>query len=170
MAKINFSQNDFNETKILTELIRKIEQIDPNYINSTSDEIFQYQPFYLSVLLGYQHDYYLKEFEEIMKIYFLIWEYFKLNSNLQSNQVTESVFNKIQKKNIDMLRYAQDEPKENDKSEVYSFNLQNLKSKSLMASVLFRFKERPILSNLGIEKKGALMIGIKSFIECFETV
>lgn len=170
MTKIKFSQNDFNETKIVAELIKKIDQIDSNYVNTTSDEIFKFQPFFLTVLLGYQHDVTMEELEEIMKIYFLVWEYFKLNPNLQTMQVTESYFNKIQKKNIEMLKYTQDEPKENDKLEIYSYDLQNIKSKSLIASILFRFKERPTLLKMNIENKAAIMIGIKSFIECFETI
>lgn len=170
MTKIKFTQNDFNETKILAELIKKIDRIDSDYVNTISDEIFKFQPFFLTVLLGYQYDVTMEELEEIMKIYFIVWEYFKLNPNLQTKQVTESYFNKIQKKNIEMLRYTQGEPKENDKIEIYSSDLQNLKSKSLMTAIFFRFNERPTLLKMNIEKKGAIMIGIKSFIECFETI
>ena len=170
MTKIKFTQKDFNETKILAELIKKIDQIDSDYVNSTSDEIFKFQPFFLTVLLGHQPDVSMEELEEIMKIYFLVWEYFKLNPNLQTKQVTESYFNKVQKKNIEMLRYTQDEPKENDILEIYSSDLQNFKSKSLLTAIVLRFNERPTLLKMDIEKKGAIMVGIKSFIECFETI
>ena len=129
MTKIKFSQNDFNETKIVAELIKKIDQIDSNYVNTTSDEIFKFQPFFLTVLLGYQHDVTMEELEEIMKIYFLVWEYFKLNPNLQTMQVTESYFNKIQKKNMEMLKYTHNDLKKNDKLEICSYYLQNMKSK-----------------------------------------
>ncbi len=168
MKKIKFTQHDFNETKMLAESIMKTDLIDSDYVITTSDEIFKIQPFFHSALLGHQHDVTMEEFEEIMKIYFLVWEFFKSHPNLQIKQVTESCFNKTQKKNIEMLRYSQDEPKENDKPEIYSSDLQNLKSKSLMAAIFFRFKERPTLLNMDIEKKGAIMIGIKSFIECFD--
>lgn len=170
MTKIKFTQNDFNETNKLAESIKKIDQIDSDYVHSTSDEIFKFQPFFLTVLLGYQHDINMSEFEEIMKIYFLVWEYFKWNPNLQTHQVTESYFNKIQKKNIEMLKYTQDEPKENDKLEVYLSDLQTLKSKSLWTAIFFRFNDRPTLLKMDIEKKGAILIGTKSFIECFETI
>jgi len=170
MSKIKFTQNDFKESKILSESIKKIDKIDSDYVNTTSDEIFKFQPFFLTVLLGHQHDVTMEELEEIMKIYFLVWEYFKLNSNLQTKQLTESYFNKIQEKNIEMLRYTQDMPKENDKLEIYSSDLQNIKSKSLMAAIFFRFNERPALLKMDIKKRGAIMIGIKTFIECFETI
>ncbi|MGF7138314.1 hypothetical protein [Roseimarinus sediminis] len=170
MTKIKFTQNDFNETALIAQLIKKTEQIDSDYVNSTSDEIFKYQPFFLSVLLGYHHDVSMGELEEIMKLYFLVWEYFKWNPNLQKKQVTESNFNQIQKRNIEMLRYTQDEQNENDKLKIYSSDIQNLKSKSLLTAIIFRFNERPILLSMDVEKKGAIIIGIKSFIECFETI
>lgn len=170
MTNIKFTQNDFNELKPLAELLKKIDQIDSEYVNSTSDEIYKYQPFFGSVLLGYQYDISMAELEEIMKIYFLIWEYFKVNPKLQTKQVTESGFYKIQNKHIEMLRYAQNEPEENAKLDIYSSDIQNLKSKSLLTAIYFRFNERPLLLKMDIETKGIIMIGIKSFIVCFETL
>lgn len=170
MVKIKFTNNDFKETKILAESIKKIDQIDSEYVNSISDEIFKLQPFFLTVLLGHRHDISMEELEEIMKIYFVVWEYFRLNPNVQTKQVTESFFNKIQKRNIEMLKYSEGESTEDEKSEIYSSDLQNLKSKSLMSAIFFRFDDRPTLKNMDIEKKGIIMIGIKSFIECFETI
>lgn len=170
MTKLKFTQNDFNETEILAESIKKLDQIDSDYVNSISDEIFNCQPFFLTVLLGHRIDVSMEELEEIMKIYFLVWEYFRLKPNIQTKKVTESHFNKILKRNIKMLRYSEGESKESDKLEIFAYDLQNLKSKSLMTSVFFRFNERPALLNMDIQQKGSIMIGIKSFIECFETI
>ena len=170
MTKLKFTQNDFIETAILAESIKKIDQIDSDYVNSISDEIFRCQPFFLTVLLGHRIDVSMEELEEIMKIYFLVWEYFRLKPNIQTKKVTESNFNKILKRNVKMLKYSEGESKEVDKSEIFAYDLQNLKTKSLMASVFFRFNERPTLLNMDIQKKGPIMIGIKCFIECFETI
>jgi hypothetical protein len=170
MTKIKFTQKDSKETKRLAELIVQIDQIDADYVNSVSDELFKRQPYFLNILLGHRADLSLVELEEIMKIYFLVWEYFKLNQNLKTKQVTEAYFNKVQDKNIQMLRYAADEPKEKDKLEIYSFDLQSINSKSLLTAIFMRFNERPNLLNLNYEKKAVIMIGIKSFIECFETI
>ncbi|OFX27565.1 MAG: hypothetical protein A2033_14870 [Bacteroidetes bacterium GWA2_31_9] len=153
MTKLKFTQNDFNETEILAESIKKIDQIDSNYVNSVSDEIFSCQPFFLTVLLGHRIDVSMGELEEIMKIYFLVWEYFRLKPNIQTKKVTEFNFNKILKRNIKMLKYSEGESKEIDKLEIFAYDLQNLKSKSLMTSVFFRFNERPTLLNMDIQKK-----------------
>jgi len=169
MTKPMITQNDFYEIKNLSEFLKKIDKIDAEYVNTTSDEIFKFQPFFLSVLLGYRLDVSTDELEEIMKIYFIIWEYFRLNPNVQTKQVTEPCFNKIQERNIKMLWYSNCET-ESDKLKIYSNDLQNLKSKSLMTAILFRFYERSTLLQMNIQTKGAVMIGIKSFIECFETI
>jgi len=169
MTKIKFTQNDFNETRKLAESIKKIDHIDADYVNIISDEIFKFQPFLLSVLLGYKMDVSKYELEELMKIYFLIWEYFRLNSNVRTKQLKESYYNKILKKNFEMLNYSKDEPKGNQ-VEIYSSDLQNLKAKSLFTAILYRFNERDILLKMSVEIKGAVILGIKSFIECFETI
>lgn len=170
MTKLVFTQNDFTETGILAESIKKIDQIDSDYVNSISDEIFRCQPFFLSVLLGHRVDVSMEELDEIIKIYFLVWEFFRLKPNIQTKKLTESNFNKILNRNIQMLKYSEGESEEKDKIEIFSYDLQNLKSKSLMSSVFFRFNERPTLMNMEIQKKGSIMIGIKSFIECFDTI
>lgn len=170
MAKVRVTQNDFNETKGLVESIRKIDQFNADDVDEVTAEIFKYQPFFLTVLLGYRYDVSSDELEEIMKIYFLVWEYFRLNPGVQTSQVTEEWFYKIQKKNIDMLKYIEGEPKEDDKVEIYARDLQNLKSKSLLTAVLIRFNERSTLLKMDIDKKAPVMIGIKSFIECFEMI
>jgi hypothetical protein len=79
---MKITKEDIKETTILAELIRKTNEIDAEYVNSVSDEIFNMQPFFLTVLLGYRFDITEKELEEIMIIYFLIWEYFKIKKIL----------------------------------------------------------------------------------------
>jgi len=49
-------------------------------------------------------------------------------------------------------------------------DLQNLKSKSLLAAIFYRFQNRQVLRKMAFENKGIILIGIKSFIECFETI
>ncbi|MEJ7736094.1 MAG: hypothetical protein WKF97_01595 [Chitinophagaceae bacterium] len=106
---MEITDNDLSEVTEVTVLANKIDNIDAEYVNSTSDEIFQRQPFFLTVLLGYRLDTTPIELEEIMKIYFLIWEYFRPYSNVQTKKVTEDYFETIQSKHIDMLQYAEGE-------------------------------------------------------------
>ena len=167
---MDFAQNDFTEAKDLAKVQIKIDHIDAEYVDVITDEIFQKQPFFLTVLLGYRLDTTLIELEEIMKIYFLIWEYFRNNTKVQTIKVTEDHFEKIQDKNIAMLQYADGELADVEKMKIYSSDLINLKSKALFTAVLFRYNERPVLLKMDERKRAIILIGIKSFIECFETI
>lgn len=167
---MDFKQNDFNEAKDLANVQIKIDNIDAAYVNLISDEIFQMQPFFLKVLLGYRLDITPMELEEIMKTYFLIWEYFRTNKKVQTKKVTEEHFETIQDKNIAMLQYADGELDDFDKMKIYSSDLSNLKSKALFTAVLYRFNERPVLLKIDEGKRAIILIGIKSFIESFETI
>jgi hypothetical protein len=120
--------------------------------------------------LGYRFDTSAEELEEIMKVYFLIWEYFKNNERVQTKKLTETDFERIQKRNIGMLDYATGETGWEETKGIYSADIQNLKSKALLAAVFFRFNTRAALLKMDTERKGIILIGIKSFIECFENV
>jgi len=166
---MKITQNDINETIELSDLMVKIDRMDPEYVTMLSDEIFKQQPFFLTVLIGYRLDVKPAELEEIMKLYFLIWEYFRSNKNVQTKKITEADFEKVQDRNIEMLRHLQCEEYQSDKLNVFLNDLGNMKSKSLLASVHFRYKTIPTLMKMNEESKGIIFIGIKCFIECFET-
>jgi hypothetical protein len=167
---MDFTQNDFDETLQLSKYLKKIDHIDIGYVNLVSDEIFSSQPFFLTVLMGCRLDVLPEELDEIMKVYFLILEYFKNRKHVRTNKISKSHFEKVQERNIKMLHYSEGEPTQKDKAEIYSDNLQNLRSKALWAAVLFRFQRRPVLHKMNEEKRGVILIGIKTFIECFETI
>jgi hypothetical protein len=159
---------DFKETTELAELVKKIDDLNVGYVNTLSDEIFQRQPFFLTVLLGYRLDVTTEELEEIMKIYFLVWEYFKVKKKVPTKKVTEADFEKVQSRHIEMLKYAEGESDQKEISNVYAHDLEKIVSKSLLTVVLFRYNTRPVLIKMDEQSKGVILVGIKSFIECFE--
>lgn len=163
-------QKDIDEGVQLAIFVNKIDKIDAEYMDLISSEIFQRQPFFLSVLLGYHLDTTPEELEEIMKIYFLIWEYFSHNGNVQRKKVTKEFFEKNQDNLIKMLQYAEGEPGDDERMQIYLLDLENLKSKALWAAVLFRATTREVLLKMDGKKRGLVLIGINSFIKCFETI
>lgn len=167
---MKITQKDFDEMTDIVNLLTKIDNLSSEDVNILSDEIFKQQPFFLTVLLGYRLDVTSEEFEEIMKIYFLIWIYFRSKKNVQTKPVTENYFEKIQDRHIKMLKYVEDETAENDKINIYSNDLANIKSKTLLTVVLYRYNSRQTLIKMNKKSKGIIFIGIKSFIECFETI
>lgn len=170
MSRLHFTQNDFNEIEIVAGLLKKIDKIDSEEALLLFDEMHKEQPFLLSVLLGYHFDVTPIELEEIIKVYFLIWLYFKKIQPGKRNLISETQFTIIQNRNIEMLKYTDGESNESDKLEIYGADIQHIKSKALLTAILFRWNERPTLQQMNITAKGAVLIGAKSFIECFEAV
>jgi hypothetical protein len=165
-----FKDKDFNEGAEIARLLTKVEKMDELYFHQISDEIYKYQPFFLTVLLGYRSDISLDELGEIMNMYFLTWEYFKSNKSILVKKVTKSDFENIQMKNIQMLKYSEGESSPQDMSLVFTDDLQNLKSKALFGAIILKVLENPVLSAMDMQLKGYILIDIKSFIECFESI
>lgn len=167
---MELSQSEINEANEVADLMFKIDNWDADYITSLSSEILQYQPYFLSVLAGVRVEVTEEELEEILKIYFLIWEFFRENKNVLEKKVTEAYFNKVLEKQVGMLRYMEGEPTQKEKGKVVSYDFEKIKSRSLLAAVLLRYSERPVIAKMDEQMKGHIFIGIKSFIECFENL
>lgn len=165
---LKLTPQDFKESDEVAELVVKMDNLSVDYVNSTGDDIFQQQPFFLTVLLGYRPDFTPEEHGEFIKIYFLIWEFFKANKNVQTKKVTEADFEKIEARHLAMFKYVEGEFDPQEISKVYLYDLENLKSKSLFSAVLFRYNTRPVIMNMDDRDKTLILVGIKSFIECFE--
>lgn len=163
----------YSDSKVpigLAALLAKVDNLNEETVHRLSDEMFQSQPFFLAVLLGYRLDVTPEELEEIMKIYFLIWEYFKGDKNVLTKKITEDDFEKTQTRHIAMLKYTDGESDEEEISNIYARDLDKIKSKSLLAAVLFRYNTRPALMRMDGQTKGIILFGIKGFIECFEAL
>lgn len=167
---IKLSGKDFSETDEIEKLLKKIDSVDEQYISSTYEEMQQFQPFLLSLLLGYQDDLNTIELNEIIKVYLIIWEFFKEKRNIKKRKLTTIQFEEVQKRNIGFFQYLDAEKSEEDFINTISIDLQTIKSKALIAGILFRFDTTPVLSNLKSDLKGMVLIGIKSLIECFEEI
>lgn len=163
------TRNDINEMARIESLLKKIDADDIAYLDTISDEINQKQPFLLSLLLGYQNDISVLELEELLRIYLLIWNFFRNHPNVQTQKITEAMFEQMQDRNISMLRNTAAEAAY-QKSMVFEKDLQNIASKALMSTIWVRFTTRPVLTNMEMKTKSIIMIGIKSLIECFEAL
>ena len=167
---MKFNQKAFSETKDVTELLEKIDSIDNKYVEQISDEIYQRQPFFMSVLLGYRHDLSTQEFSEFMKIHFMVWEFFRFDKKVQTKKVTEKMFEPIVLWHVNMLKYANNEPNKEVIEQIYSNDMLNVKALALLTAIFTRCYTRPTLINMDSNNKAMALIGVKSFIECFENL
>lgn len=162
------SEEDKIESLKVGQLIKKIDHINEAYVITEIDLLSQKQPFLLSLMLGYKIDLKEIEFEEIMKIFFLIWEYFKDFKPIKESKISESQFERIHNRNIHMLKYFEGEQGKNEKLKLVESDLKHLNSKPLFAGVISQFIRKKALINMRGEERGIVLIGLKSLIECFE--
>jgi len=148
----------------IAAIIAKVDTID---IEAQYDQIFKKQPFLLSLLIGYQKDLTIEEFGQINKLILMIWEYFKENQNVKRTKMTQTQFEKAQDRNIHLLKYLQEDSQQ---LKTIASDLEHLKSKDLLSGLFFQFQSQKILSDMSIEIKAIIMIGMKSIIECFEEI
>ena len=167
---MKISQQDKDKSAKVIQLVKKIDNINEIYVNSESERVAQKQPFLLSLLLGLRFDIKENEFEEIMKIIFIIWEYFKSFEQIHKIKVSEKQFEKIQQRNMHMLKYFEGETGQNAQYNLVESDLRHLRSKALLTGIFFQFNHKKSLIEMNNEMKGIILIGMKSLIECFDEI
>lgn len=158
------------ETLRVSQLLEKIESMDRVYLNKESDVIYQQQPFVISLLLGYRVDLKELELEEMTKVILLIWEFFKNEQRIKQIKISESQFERIQRRNIYMLKYFDGEIGEEAKMKLVSSDFENLRSKSLITGVFAQFDQKAAFLDMKEETRVIVIVGLKTLIECFEEI
>jgi hypothetical protein len=161
--------NDSEQHGEIAKLLSLTDNVDEQYLHQATDEIYVYQPFLLSMFLGYKLDTTDAELDEILKIWLLIWEFFKEKRNIRTVKLTEQCFEQAQSKNVAFLKYLHGKGSE-VMEEPASNNLKELGSKSLFAIILAKFHTKPALVRMDMEKKGITLVGIKSLVEALEGI
>lgn len=165
---MNFTNNDFKEAEDIAKMLLKIEKSNSLNLVELTQDIYAKQPFLLAVMHGYSLDMTDEEYQEIFLIHLLIWEYFKSKGKIPSKKITEQEFEKIQMRHIQMLKYTEGESNMADIAQIYADDLNKIQSKALFTAVLYSFDTRPSLNKIDPKMKGIVLIGVKTFIECFE--
>jgi hypothetical protein len=167
---MGLTPNDREQHGEIAKLLSLTDNVDDQYLHRATDEIYVYQPFLLSMFLGYKLDTSDAELDEILKIWLLIWEFFKEKRNIRTIKLTEQCFEQAQSKNVAFLRYLHEKGNDEVMEERVSNNLKELGSKSLFATILANFHTKPALVRMDMEKKGIILVGIKSLVEALEGI
>lgn len=167
---MEISKKHIDETVKISAIVNRIDKMDVVYADSETDIIFHQQPFLISLILGYRLDFKMSEVEEIIKVIFIVWEYYKDNQKVKRIKITESQFERKQLGNIYMLKYFEGEPGEEAKSQFVASDLDHFNSKGLLASLFFRFDTQDVFLKMPTQTRAILLLGMKSLIECFEEI
>jgi hypothetical protein len=164
------SNEDIRETQKVADIIRKVVKADAGYIKKEADAVYKHQPFMLSIMLGYQYDFEMHEMNELTRLNMMIWEYFKRFPNVLRKQVTQQQYERINRRNIEMLKYLDDTDNVEEFNSVVKSDLGKLKSKALFTGIHLTFATEKVLKEMDSEKRIMTIIGMKTLIECFEEI
>lgn len=167
---MQFTDTDFQETEQVAQIVLFCDQADNQTLEQVADEIYRYQPFLISIFLGYKDDVDIFQHDELLRVLIIIWLFFKDRPNVKRTKITEKMFEAKQRKNAQFLKYLEGEPNQKTKEQTTDLNLGALKSKALFSVVLFKIKDGAALKKLDIEFIGIILLGMKSLIECFEQI
>lgn len=166
---MKIAATDFQDAERIAALLLRIEANDARVFEEVLEEIHRYQPFMLSIMLGYQYDFSSEAFNEILKLHLLIWLFFREQPTAKQQAITQAQYESHESRNIQLLKYMEGEnPNDTSFAAVIKKNLERLRSKALWTACMFRFNEQPSLKNLDSQTRGFTLIGLKSMIECFE--
>ncbi len=167
-SNTNLTKKDFEETKIVADIIKQLDKADAMYADAESDKIYEQQPFIISLILGYRLDLNKNELDQIVKMFFVIWKYFKGRNKFQRKKITEQQYDRILKKNMDLLKFSEREKDQEKKLALFNAELSNLEAKALLAAIPLIFDTQPALKNMQTNLKARISLGMLSIIECFE--
>ena len=167
---LHIDHQDLNDPGKVASLIRMIDSQDPVYFIKVLDDMQLYQPFLLSVLLGYQTDLTPQQHMEVIKIFALIWEYFADHVNLRKKQVREADLEYIVACNIRMIKRFEKETSTKRKNAVLDEELAHINAKGLYAAVIHTVNYGKAFKNIGTKDRAYLVMGLKNIIECIEAL
>ena len=167
---MSFTNQDFKEPTKLASIISFCEQADNKTLEQVVAEIHKYQPFLISIFLGYKEDVTPHQHDEIIRILIIIWLFFKDQKGVKKQKINESQFEQQQLKNAQLIQYLHGEPTLQAQQLTTDLNLDQLRSKALFSAVLFRVLDGKHLQSLEEETRGVFILSMKSLIECFETI
>ncbi len=167
---MNITEQDKLDIEKINSIFKRIEMNDSGYFNTTAEEMYEYQPFMLELLVAYQSLIDIDTFNEMSTIIFLIWEFFSDRKKIRKIKLTEQRFEAMLKRNVDLLKYLEDETNEDERLFVTASDLETLKEKVLFTTIHYKFDNQQYLKAMDWDTKGTLLIGMKSLIQCLEEI
>lgn len=168
---MEISEKDEADMKKMEVIIYKLAKIDPVLTEAIGDEIYKYQPFLISLILGYNVDFTDGEaLDEVTKVIFAIWEFFKDQKNVRKKKLTATQFERIQNQHLFMLKYMEGEPDSEAREAVAQNDMKKIRSKALLSFVLLIFIESKPLNRMEERTKHITLIGMQVLIKCLEEI
>ncbi|MEP7376083.1 MAG: hypothetical protein ABI675_21990 [Chitinophagaceae bacterium] len=172
MTQTSITQKDIADIKRLAGISLELDQKqnDIAFANKVTDELYHHQPFILSMLMGYKMDLLPAELTAVINLYILIWEFFKIEPQVLAIPITQQHYEKVEMGAVRWLQKLEAIRSDEEKEMIVTKDLNKSSSKALTGIIFKEFKEGLVLEKMDVEKKGILLIGFRSVIQCFENI
>ena len=165
---MKFKEQDYLEVEEVHEILNRTNRLGQEDMERICDRMVSYQPFMMSLLLGYQVDLPKDAFEDVFKIVLAIYLYFERLFDLTTYQILERDFEEHHNINIAFLKYLEGESDKENILLLEEKDLSKIQSKALLTGVIMMLNEQTGCKRMNDEQKGIIYIGMKSLIECLE--
>ena len=167
---LHIDHKDLKDLAKVESLIRMIDSQEQDYFMKVLDEMQLYQPFLLSVLLGYQFDLTPPQHERVIKIFVLIWAYFGDRKNLRKKQIRDADLEHRLAGNIRTLERFEKETTTKGKDAVFTDDMARVNATGLYAAIFHMVHSDKLFEKMGIRDRAYLVMGLKNIIESIEAL
>lgn len=151
------------------------EEIDSNLITqklgiTITNELQVYQPFILYIMDRLKNKSLKKPPKSLRKIYFLIWMSYSKSMLAREFPITWERYTKAETDMVHRLNNLDSIRSIIEQKEKLFYKLKRGSSKTLFATILIKFRESPELEAMNRKSRGAIILSIRSFIQCFDEI
>jgi hypothetical protein len=168
----NISAQEQTDIKQIAAIKAEMESRmnDFDYANNITDELFRYQPFILSIIMGYKLDVAMEDLPDVINLYVLIWLFYRDKNNVRKVKITEQQYSKQESRFIATLKKYETTISAAAKNKMIDGDITSFSSKSLYAMLVLECRENKILHRLNRESGGAIYAGYITLIKCFDEI
>jgi hypothetical protein len=148
----------------------RIVNHDNDYISRLMEEFVIFQPILVSKIVNFSRDLSPEESEEVISLYLIMWGVFRQYPECRETTITQDHFESVRERNISMFKYLDKEDDAGFFGEIVRTDLKKLNHGILMQYTGGCLQTWPVLCRMNINDYCALLIGVKSFIECMEEI
>lgn len=156
----------------ITSLYEKIESnlFTQKLGIAVTNELQEYQPFILYIMDSFKTGSQKKPSKSLRKIYFLIWMYYSKSLIARETPITWERYAKAEYDTATKVDHLDCIKSIMEQKEKIFYKLRKNTSKTLFATILLQFRASPDLETMNRKSGGAIILSIRSFIQCFDEI
>ncbi len=162
--------NHLQDIKTIHRIAERINNYDTDYISRLMSEAAGKQAYFAASVMQLTGDLEPEASEDMLSLYLAVWGLFLQYPGCCETEVTQQQFERVQQRNISMFNYLEEEDDIKLFGQVVHDDHKRLKNEAIMQYVSHCFQTLPSLIQMEMNDYCVQLIGIKSFIECFEEI